>query len=242
MSENLENLKIQYWGHSCVALTISETEILINPHFISQEERPLFEPDLIVISSASLENFHIESFKYLSSSINILAPKGLKTFLRKFVSNPIRELSPNEVLQLNEITVNALPYQTSNYRFFPLFKKASSSFLFQGKSHSVYYAGGSGYSYHFNKIGDLFEIEYAILNAGENLSQKIFKNRRLNYSELVQAFHDLKARYLIPLLQQGKEEDQKLQKKYSKITEQLGLEKKSHVIHLNLGESYPIEI
>lgn len=74
------------------------------------------------------------------------------------------------------------------------------SFLLRTPEKTIYFGGDTGYKEHFSEIKDLFgPPDFCILPIGAYKPAFMMEESHLNPSEAVQAFNDLKGRYLLPM-------------------------------------------
>jgi L-ascorbate metabolism protein UlaG (beta-lactamase superfamily) len=73
-----------------------------------------------------------------------------------------------------------------------------TGFLIEGKSGSVFFPGDTAYTPLFREYGERFTIDVAVLPIGA-YSPPSFRRVHMNPQDALQAFLDLRARYLVPI-------------------------------------------
>jgi L-ascorbate metabolism protein UlaG (beta-lactamase superfamily) len=74
------------------------------------------------------------------------------------------------------------------------------SFMLQGPGHTLHFGADSGYERHFKEVQKLFPaIDTAILGVGAYSPNFMMRDSHTNPEEAVQAFHDLKAKRMVPM-------------------------------------------
>ena len=74
------------------------------------------------------------------------------------------------------------------------------AFVIQYQDITIYFGGDSGYDQHFKEAASLFpNIDYAILGIGAYEPRWFMRQSHTAPDEAVQAFHDLKAKTMIPM-------------------------------------------
>jgi len=70
------------------------------------------------------------------------------------------------------------------------------SFVIRGGGKTIYFAGDSGYNVHFKEIGEMFDLDYAIIPINPPY---VSEGNHMNHAECIQALRDLNARHYIPM-------------------------------------------
>ena len=73
------------------------------------------------------------------------------------------------------------------------------SFVISSHNKNIYFSGDTGYDSHFQKIGQLFPIDYAIIGIGAYKPQWIMSSSHISPQEAIQACKDMKAKICIPM-------------------------------------------
>lgn len=75
-----------------------------------------------------------------------------------------------------------------------------TGFVIEGKEGTVYFPGDAAYSEtYFTEIGKKFNIDIALLPIGAYKPRFYLKAKHMNPDDAIQAFMDLKAKYLVPI-------------------------------------------
>lgn len=204
----MTKLRVTYLGLATTLIEIGGQSFLTNPHFsrrILFAQRPdppppasLPEPRVILISDARYAHLDLLAFKYFSTHVPIVVPKGLGGFVEKFFPNPIVEIPLWSYHREGEVEIHAVPIRFRGYRWFPLRPRATAAYVLKSPRGTVYYAAGTGYSNHFQEVAARFDIDLAILPMGPQHPNRLEKNQTLTPPQTAQAFQELHAEHLIP--------------------------------------------
>lgn len=211
MTSNLSLNRIQFVGHACIWLTLSDKHFFLDTNFSSKilglkrHSEPGIDihhlPDTSALLVTNPRHDHLDffSYKYFSSRVPLVAPNGLGSFIQKFISNPVSELEPWESIEINEVKITAVPANHKSRRLFQMGSQQCNGYVLECNGLTVLYIGASGYAPLFREIGDRFKINYACLPIGGYEPAWLNQRKNMNPSEAVQAFKDLKADYMIPI-------------------------------------------
>jgi L-ascorbate metabolism protein UlaG (beta-lactamase superfamily) len=237
----MQKLRISYLGMATTLIEMAGQSFLANPHFsrrILLAERPdppppvsFSEPQAILISDLRYSHLDLLAFKYFSTRVPIVVPKGLGGFVEKYFPNPIIEIALWNYHREGEVEIHTVPVRFRGYRWFPLRNRAAAAFVLKSPRGAVYYAAGTGYSNVFREVASLFDIDAALLPLGTPRPRWHEKNQTLTPLQTVQAFQELQAKHLLPL--DGKEE---AREDLARMMKTKSLESKVHF--LKSGEQF----
>ena len=202
----------RYIGHATTLITINGTCVLTDPHFsrrtlfFKRQGELAFDPaalpeiSCVLISHTHFDHLNIPSFKYISQKVPVIVPEGCDKSISKFVSNPIIELAQFATHELPDGTkITAVPVKHRGGRFSYLRFTKSSGYLIQKGDRTVYFTGDASYSDHFAEVGASSRIDLALLPISGYSPRFFMHGRHMTPSQVVQAFEDLKARYMVPI-------------------------------------------
>ena len=206
------NISFQYIGHGTTIIKIGKTCILTDPVFSNRvlffkrkkELRPkpiqLPNPDAILISHVHFDHLDINSYKYLSVNTPIIVPESCYKLVSKYLPNPVTELSLFATHELRDGSkITAVNTKHRGGRISHVRYTMVNSYLIHKDGCTIFFCGDSGYGPHFKEIADLAKIDLAILPIGNYQPQWFMKSRHMKPCEAVQAFEDLKAKWMIPI-------------------------------------------
>ena len=202
-----------WWiGHATFIIKMSGIVIITDPVFFSIPlVKRLVAPavnlsqvphvDYILISHNHWDHFDKKSINILfqkNNNITLLLPKGNA---HKFKNSKIKCLEFDwwQKFNFNELTFVFLPaHHWSQSTLFDRNKSLWGSWLMKS-SQSIYFAGDTAYSSHFQEISDFYNVDYALLPIGPCEPRELMYKSHMGPEESLVACHDLKAKFLIPM-------------------------------------------
>ncbi len=213
-------------GHATVFIRLAGKRILIDPvfgnipvpnlEFLSSSKRfsdfpidpkKLTNLDYILISHAHYDHCDKRSLKFLQKqnpNAKILTGLRMQTLLQDWM--PRHEIQEAGWFQKyktdNQLEIVFVPScHWSNRGLNDANETLWGGFILKSASKTVYFGGDSGYGNgtHFKKIGELFpNIDVAMIGAGAFAPTWFMKYNHQEPADTVRAFHDCKAKRLIP--------------------------------------------
>lgn len=205
---------ITWIGHATVLIQIDEVNILTDPIW-SDRAWPVFGPKRVSppgVEIDSLPNIHVvvishNHFDHLDSySLEriwtrdqplFLVPTGVKKWFDSEGIGPVQELGWWDAIHVKGISFFCVPAaHRSSTVFFSKRDESdlSAGWVVCGQTDTIYFAGDTDYFDGFKKIGQrYFPIHVALLPIAPTVGPHLHGQR------VVQAFLDLRARYLIPI-------------------------------------------
>lgn len=208
-----EGLQISYIGHATSILEDSTHRILTDPHFGASsfhcarrteafyDAGTLPEPDLVLLSHVHPDHLNIDSYKYLRSHIPIIVPIGSAGAIHPFINNPIIELAhwvPHTVS--DKLTITPVPVRHIGGRYIPgLRYRTVNAYIIQMDGKTIYFAGDTTSGTHFREVGNVYEIDVALLPVGGIMPRWLTIEKPLDATDLLQAMKDLRAKHMLPI-------------------------------------------
>ncbi len=202
---------ISWLGHASFLIQINGKKILTDPclfapPFIKRLTRlPCniedIKPDYLLISHGHYDHLDKKSIKYFNKS-TALIPLKMGKLVKKFNKTiNIQEAAWYQKYNINEeFEIFFLPAHHWHKRTLKDQDKTLwGSFLIKTKTKTIYFAGDSGYSKHFKDIGNMFDIDIALLPIGAYEPRWFMKSSHINPQEALKAYKDLNAKEFIPM-------------------------------------------
>jgi L-ascorbate metabolism protein UlaG (beta-lactamase superfamily) len=207
----MANFQITYIGHGSNLIRIEDQYFLTDPNFsekilgFRRRKKPGIDPaqlppvSAILVSHAHYDHLDLFSYKYFKTSVPILLPKGLGKFVAKFLPNPIVEIPLQSHHVHHGVEIHALPVQHHGYRWIPWRYRAACAYLLKSPQTCLYFCGDSGYGPHFQKVGEHFVVDVAMLPVAGFHPPWLKKKTKMNPEQALQATRELRTRHLIPI-------------------------------------------
>ena len=207
---NLNEDFVANLGHSTFLVRINDvmflTDPFLSPHILGVRRRKpallpelVPKPDFIIISHAHYDHLDLKTLKEFDKSIPIFIPEKTKPVVEPLGFKNIIEIPHFENVKFNNTEIMALPVQHNKGRSLLYPNTETNSFILKINGKVLYFAGDTGYFDRFKEYGKDFKIDYAFLPIGGFEPRLLLKKVHMNPEEAVQAFLDLKAKYLIPI-------------------------------------------
>ncbi|MFH1874039.1 MAG: MBL fold metallo-hydrolase [Pseudomonadota bacterium] len=206
------NITCQYIGHATTLIKIGQTCFLTDPNFsnrvlffkrqvkLTPAPNELPKIDTILISHVHFDHLDFNSYKYISVNVPIIVPESCYKLLAKYLPNPVTELGLFATHNLRDGSkITAVTARHRGGRLSHLRYTTTNSYLIQKDGCTVFFCGDSGYGPHFKEIANLAKIDLALLPIANYEPQWFMKTRHMKPGEAVQAFEDLKAKWMIPI-------------------------------------------
>ncbi len=216
--ENDTTLTVTWIGHSSLLIQIDGLNILTDPVWSDRCSPVQFagpkrhvEPgiafenlppvDVVLISHNHYDHLDRRTIEKLGNRPLYLVPLKIGEFLDDLGISNFEEKDWWEELVFNGVKMACVPAQHfSNRSLFDRNKTLWSGWVIQGKTHTLYFAGDTGYFPGFAEIGKRYgPIDVAALPIGAYLPRWFMSPVHIDPAEAVEAYLDLQAEYFIPI-------------------------------------------
>lgn len=208
-----------WFGHSSVLLKTKTANILFDPNFnpyagpfkgmieafagtdqYGVKHLPVI--DALVISHDHYDHLDYTTVRKLRKKVKrVIVPVGVGSHFRKWGYPPekITELNWNEAAQLPDgVRITATPAHHRSNRTFAQRKTLWASYVVEADGHKVYFSGDTGYSKHFQQIGEQYgPFDLALMECGQYNPN--WPRSHMFPHQTAQAAIDLKAAMTIPI-------------------------------------------
>ena len=158
-------------------------------------------PELVTLSHNHYDHMDAPTLKRLRRSATICVPRGDKAWFTKRRFRNVEEFEWWQTRDLAGLKVTFVPSKHFSGRTpWDRDKSLYGSWVLEGKQHTVYHAGDTGYFDGFQAIGDRFrKIDLACLPIGAYEPRWFMRPFHVNPEEAGQAFLDVRARQFLPI-------------------------------------------
>ena len=216
--DSVGTIKFTWLGHATILMSIEEMTILVDPTF-SPSAAPVnwavkrFQPpaidleslppiDAIIISHDHYDHLDMDTIKhFIATDTKFFVPLGVGAHLNRWgiPDSRITELDWWDSIAMRGLEFICMPAQHFSGRI-GLFHNQTSlwaSWMVKSSDLSVYFSGDSGYSDHYQMIGERYgPFDLVFMDAGQyNTRWRQVHNLP---DEAVQAFQDLRGKAMVP--------------------------------------------
>jgi N-acyl-phosphatidylethanolamine-hydrolysing phospholipase D len=217
---NNKNISLTWIGHASVLIQAEGKNILTDPIW-SERCSPVsfagpkrYTPpgvkienlpkiDAVVISHNHYDHMDIPTLQILQNKFKPMFFVGLgnKEMLESVGLQNVYEMDWWESKEFTDLKITFTPTQHFSARgLFDRDKTLWGSYVIQTSQSSFYFAGDTGYFSGFQEIGNRFPtLDFAILPIGAYEPRWFMKVVHMNPEDTIQAFLDLKAKFLVPM-------------------------------------------
>ncbi len=209
-SPGKDEIAVTYVGHATTLLQFGPVNILTDPVYASRLILPkrLVEPgipidrlpplDAILISHGHLDHLDAGTLRRLPKRAKAVVAENLGDLVANCGFTDIVELRWGESTRVNGVEITALPVRHWGTRGFLPDQRLFAGFVLQGPSGSVFFPGDTAYFSGLRDYGRRFSIDVALLPIGAYRPDS-FRRVHMNPQDALRAFHDLQARYMVPI-------------------------------------------
>jgi L-ascorbate metabolism protein UlaG (beta-lactamase superfamily) len=209
---------ITFIGHSSFFVQIGGQNLVIDPNFarwlfvLKRLRRPgvrvrdLPAIDVVMVSHAHFDHLHRPSLRAIARRTQQLSGQAPILLVPEHVSDLVSDLGFRQVIELTwweefrhaGITITHTPSRHWGARILRDMHRGFGGFVVKSSKHSFYHSGDTAYFNGFTEIGQRLHPELAMLPIGA-YNPPAFRNNHTNPEDAVQAFLDMKARWMVPM-------------------------------------------
>ena len=197
-------------GHASFLVQFTDLNVLIDPNFANWlfllkrikhsglKLKDLPPIDLVLLTHAHFDHFHKPSIRKLPAPKIGVMPWGMGELARGLGFERIIELKWWESFSHGDWKVTLTPCKHWGARMLHDHHRGYGGFVLEHQGRTVYHAGDSAYFEGFKEIGERLAPEIALLPIGAYYPES-FRNVHMGPDEAVKVFHDVRAKWLIPM-------------------------------------------
>lgn len=201
---------ITWIGHASFLIQFNDLNVLVDPNFANWlflmkrlkraglRIKDLPPIDLVLLSHAHYDHFHMPTLKKLSDPKIAIMPWGMRDLTRKLNFERIVELDWWESFTHKDVKVTLTPSKHWGARSLHDHHRGYGGFMLEHQGRKIYHAGDSAYFEGFAEIGQKLRPEIALLPIGA-YHPETFRRVHMGPDEAVKAFKDLRAKILVPM-------------------------------------------
>jgi L-ascorbate metabolism protein UlaG (beta-lactamase superfamily) len=211
-------LGVTFIGHSSFFLQMGGMNVVVDPNFarwlfvLKRLRKPglhlrdLPPMDVVLVTHAHFDHLHRQSLRMIAWQTRRATGKAPLLVVPHHVLDLVSDLGFEDVVELewwNECRQGALeithvPSRHWGARVLKDSHRGYGGYVLRAGKHSVYHAGDTAYFNGFSEIGNRLSPELALLPIGA-YDPPQFRNVHTSPADAMQAFLDLKARWMIPM-------------------------------------------
>jgi L-ascorbate metabolism protein UlaG (beta-lactamase superfamily) len=209
-------LAVLWVGHATVLVQIADKFVLTDPVFtdtVGQVSKRLVEPgldaenlpplDLVLISHMHFDHLSLGSLERIESKVrDLVVPQRGLVYVPGF-SFRTWELATWESWERDGLRVTAVPVRHNGFRYGldgDWMTTSYTGYVIEYAGHTVYFGGDSAKTQGFRATAKRFpSIDVAILPIAPIHPREFMCRAHIDPAEAVEAFLDLRARYLVPM-------------------------------------------
>lgn len=207
-----QGLSVTFINHASVLIREPGCCLLVDPvfnglSFLIKDFTPLNldlgnmpKPDLVLITHGHYDHLDLPSLKALAADTRLVMPLGYDRIVEKLSPRPATRLDWLDDYSHGRTKITLLPchhWTMRNPLTGPNRSLWGSYLIRTGSGRTVYISGDTAYFGGFREIGEMAEIDLAILNVGAYEPRWFMKSGHMNPAEAVRAFSELGARHLL---------------------------------------------
>ena len=211
-------LGVTFIGHSSFFVQIGGKNLLIDPNFarwifvLKRLRRPglslrdLPSIDAVLVSHAHFDHLHRPSLRSIARLTRrqsgkrpiIVVPEHVRDLVSDLGYSRVIEMKWWDTLQFGPVEITHTPAKHWGARVIRDVHRGYGGFVVRAAGHSLYHSGDTAYFDGFMEIGERCEPQVALLPIGAYYPSS-FRNVHTSPEDAVQAFRDLKARWMVPM-------------------------------------------
>ena|ERR1051326_517626 len=213
-----DELGLTFIGHSGFFVQIGGRNVVIDPNFarwlfvIKRLRRPgmklrhLPPIDYVLITHAHFDHLDRSALRAIArwtrwrggNSPTVIVPRNVSDLVHTLGFQKIVELEWWHEFRENGLSVFQTPSSHWGARLLRDYHRGYGGYILRAGRHSLYHAGDTAYFDGFHEIGQRLQPELALLPIGA-YHPPSFRNVHTSPEDAVQAFLDLKSRWMVPM-------------------------------------------
>jgi len=197
-------------GHASFLVQFTDLNVLIDPNFanwlflLKRIKRAgvrishLPPIDLVLLTHAHFDHFHKPTLRRLPRPKIALMPWGMSDLAHDLGFERVIELEWWESFSRANWKVTLTPCRHWGARMLRDDHRGYGGFVLEHEGRRIFHAGDSAYFDGFKQIGARLQPEIALLPIGAYYPDS-FRNVHMGPDEAMKVFHDLRARWLVPM-------------------------------------------
>lgn len=205
-------LSITFINHASVMIKDRDTHILVDPVFdglsffidnftpLGPDLKEMPKPEHVLITHGHYDHLDLPTLKSLDSDTHFITPLGYESVMKEVAPGHLTRLDWMDDVDLGQRQIIFLPcnHWTMRNPFTGPNRSLWGSYLIRSASgQTIYLSGDTAYFDGFRTIGQMADIDLAIINVGAYEPRWMMKRSHMNPSETVRAFQELGAKHLM---------------------------------------------
>jgi len=211
-------LGVTFIGHASFFLQMGGMNVVIDPNFarwlfvLKRLRRPglllhdLPPIDVVLVTHAHFDHLHRQSLRAIARQTRREAGRAPALVVPHHVFDLVSDLGFREIIELEwwnayhagGLEVTHVPSRHWGARVLKDSYRGYGGYVLRAGKHSVYHAGDTAYFAGFREIGRRLSPQVALLPIGA-YNPPQFRNVHTSPADAMQAFLDLKARWMVPM-------------------------------------------
>jgi len=207
-----QGLSVTFINHASVLIKDGEYSILVDPVFnglssfiknfspLKLNPGSMPKPNLVLITHGHYDHLDLPSLKSLAKDTHLITPLGYEGIINELAPRFSTQLDWLETFSYGQTQITLLPCNHWTMRN-PLVGPNRSlwgSYLIRlSKDYTIYISGDTAYFNGFHELGQMYDIDLAIINVGAYEPRWFMKSSHLNPTEAVRTFRELRAGLLM---------------------------------------------
>ena len=211
-------LGVTFIGHSSFFIQIGGLNVVVDPNFarwlfvLKRLRHPglrvsdLPPIDAVLVTHAHFDHLHRPSLRAIARATRrlsgerpvIICPQNVRDLVFDLGFERVVELQWWEAARMGGVEITATPANHWGARVIRDMHRGFGGYVLRAGKHSIYHSGDTAYFEGFHEIGNRLRPEVAMLPIGAYHPES-FRAVHTSPEDAVQAFCDLKARWMVPM-------------------------------------------
>jgi L-ascorbate metabolism protein UlaG (beta-lactamase superfamily) len=211
-------LGLTFIGHSSFFVQIGGLNVVVDPNFarwlfvLKRLRHPglrisdLPPIDAVLVTHAHFDHLHRPSLRAIARATRrlsgerpvIICPQNVRDLVFDLGFERVVELQWWEAARMGGVEITATPANHWGARIIRDMHRGFGGYVLRAGRHSIYHSGDTAYFEGFHEIGNRLKPEVAMLPIGA-YHPPSFRAVHTSPEDAVQAFCDLKARWMVPM-------------------------------------------